>query len=249
MRKPRQAAAAQKAAPKAEAKKPDLRVVGGSVGGQNSTLSDDELAALFFQHKRTYEAALEKKKLADAELRNAGKKAKADLGEYGVLQIKTAIELESDEGAKKLKERMEREYQVARWLGLPLGAQADLFGVDRRPADEIAENEGFQAGAAGLSLKVPDRYGPSTPNGQAFAKGWHKGQESIFAIKEKRGEPLLREGAVTEKKRTRTKKAAATANANDERPEPDPEPGNDAPAFPEPETGAEQEPDFPEVDE
>lgn len=169
---------------------PDLKVV----AGKNSTLSDDEERALFFQHRRFYETALAVKKKADADLRNVAKKAKADLGEHAVHQIKTAIELESDDGSETIKARMERELQVARWLGLPIGAQGSLFEEDRRPAEEKAEQEGFVAGAGGEWMKVPERYGASSPAGQAWIRGWHRGQDSIFNISEKRGDPLLRPG-------------------------------------------------------
>ena len=101
--------------------KPDLHVVAG--GGSNSVLTDAEQQALFFQHKRFYEASLAKKKAADADFRNVCKKAKSELGDFGVLQIKTAVKLESDDGSEKIQAEMEAMVQAARWLGMPIGSR------------------------------------------------------------------------------------------------------------------------------
>ena len=123
--------------------------------GSNSTLTDDEQKALFFQHRKSYQTALAAKKKADAALLDTAKKAKAELSKNAVHMIKTAIELESDEGSEKLKERIERELQVARWLGLPVGAQGSLFEPDRRTADEIANQEGCCCGCRGRDDEDP----------------------------------------------------------------------------------------------
>jgi hypothetical protein len=173
-----------------ETPKPDLKLVSGA--GKNSTLSDVEQQALFFQHKKKYEVALSAKKLADAALLNVGKLAKAELGEHAVADIKESLKLGSPEGQADLKERMERQYRVARWMGMPLGSQSDLFGPDRRTGGEIAHSLGFEHGSAGESRKLPDRYAASSPEGQAYFKGWDQGQEAIFNIKEKKGDDLLR---------------------------------------------------------
>ena len=170
---------------------PDLKVIAGG-GGKNSTLSDDETKALFFQHKRKYEKALEVKKAADAAFKNVCKLAKAELGEGAADDIKTSLSLGTPEGQAALKAEMESKYRVARWMGMPLGATQDLFSTDRRTGEEIAEELGFEHGSAGESRKLPDRYAASSPEGKAYFKGYDRGQEAIFNISEKKGEPLLR---------------------------------------------------------
>lgn len=173
---------------------PDLKVIAGGAGA-NSTLTDVEEQALFFQHKARYQKMLGAKKEADAALLKCGKLAKAELGTHAVDLIKDALKLGDPDGQARMKEHMERQYRVARWMGMPLGSQTDLFGPDRRTGEEVAFSLGFEHGSAGESRKLPERYAPSSPEGQSYFKGWDKGQEAIFNIGEKRGPEVLRGGA------------------------------------------------------
>lgn len=159
------------------ARKPKLRVVGedSSAGpGHNSGLTDDQRQALTRQHLTKYVSALKAKKDADAALRNLAKTIKADLGDGGLSNIKLLMELETDDGEAKFRAEMERKAMVARWAGLPIGAQGNLFDEDRRPIEERAFEEGKAAGFAGKDAKPT--YAPGHPGYDAFMRGWHEAQ-------------------------------------------------------------------------
>jgi hypothetical protein len=141
----------------------------------HNQLTDEQMQALFFQHKRRYEAALAVKKKSDADFKQACKLAKSEVGDDAVERIKYAIELETDEGEAKLKARMERQAEVARWMGLPIGAQGGLFEVDRIPADDRAHGEGKRAGMEAKERRSP--YDPATSQARSWMDGYDAGQE------------------------------------------------------------------------
>lgn len=153
--------------------------------GHNSEpdpLTEDERIALTFVHKRSYEAALAVKKKADADLKNAAKLAKADLGDEAVPDIKSMIELETEEGERKFKKEVERRVRVSRWMGLPVGQNGNLFdAVDRTPGVDRAAAAGKRQGLAGDRMSCP--HDPSTPQYTAFVTGYQEGQKIAFAIK------------------------------------------------------------------
>lgn len=137
-------------------------------------LTDDQRQALFFQHRKQYSTLLAAKKAADAALKNACKLAKAELGDDAIDSIKDAILLETPEGEAELKARIERQMRVARWMGLPVGAQADLFGEDRTPAADKAFADGKRAGLAGETARPP--HDPSTEQYRRWLSGHAEGQ-------------------------------------------------------------------------
>lgn len=150
--------------------------------GHNSELSDDQRQALFWQHKRDYVAALAAKKKADADLKNVAKRAKAELGDTAVADIKLALELETKEGETAVKARMEAQARVLRWLGLPLGTQTELFpDVDPRPSDEVAAEAGKRSGLAGEPCQCP--HDASVPQYKAWMDGWQEGQKVLLQTK------------------------------------------------------------------
>lgn len=145
--------------------------------GHNSQLTDEQLQVLVFQHKKDYAAALAKKKEADAALKNVCKKAKADLGSGAMDDIKLAIELDSDEGQARLREKMEREARVARWFGMQVGTQGTLFGEDRAPRDEKIRTEGKRAGLSGVQRIPPTHY--SQQDADHWYLGYDEGQKAL----------------------------------------------------------------------
>lgn len=140
-------------------------------------LSDDQLRALFFNHKSQYEKALEAKKKADATLKVVCKQIKAEGTKLD--DIKTAIRLEEPEGEAELRAQIEREIRVARWVGLPLGTQLSLLDeIDRTPIDERAFEEGKRAGLKGQVASPPSSYAGDTM--QKWMDGWSAGQAVLF---------------------------------------------------------------------
>lgn len=145
-------------------------------------LTDDQLQALFFQHKKKYETVLAAKKEADAAFKNACKLAKSELGDDAVLSIKDAIGFETEKGEATIKASIERQLRVARWMAVPLGSQSDFFNdfTDRTPAVDRARAEGKKAGLEGVTMKPP--YATTLPQYDQWVEGWHEGQKAIFAI-------------------------------------------------------------------
>lgn len=141
----------------------------------HNQLTDEQEQALFEQHKTKYEHFLALKKKADADFKNACKLAKSELGDGVVDDIKLAIQLETPEGEAKFKEQMDRQARVARWNGLPIGAQPSLFGEDRMPGDDRAFGEGKRAGMAGKERRPP--YDAATSQFRNWLEGYDAGQE------------------------------------------------------------------------
>lgn len=158
---------ARKAKTKDEAESPSATTLEG--------LNDEQMQALAFQHKTTYEKLLAAKKKADADLRNECKLIKAELGADGLDTIKDMIACDTEEGEAKLRATVERQIRVARWMGLPVGLQGSLFDdIDRTPAAEKARGEGKRAGMEAKPRKPP--YDPSTEQYREWMAGYDEGQ-------------------------------------------------------------------------
>jgi len=161
--------------PKGSKNRPKIVPSEAAPSAGHNQLSDEQVQALFFQHKKRYEAALAVKKKADADFKTSCKLAKSEIGDDAVERIKYAIELETEEGEAKLKARMERQAEVARWMGLPIGAQASLFGEDRTPGDDRAFAEGKRAGMEGKERRPT--YDVTTSQSRKWLEGYDAGQE------------------------------------------------------------------------
>lgn len=163
-----------------EAKPEQAAPVLGHNSGDTPGLSEDQRIALTFVHKRAYENALAAKKKADAEFKNVAKLARAELGSDAIDDIKDMIAMETEEGELAIKAAIERQLRVARWMGLPYGAQAGLFdNIDRTPAVEKAYANGKRDGLAGASQNNP--HDPSVPQHGEYLRGWQDGQAVIAA--------------------------------------------------------------------
>lgn len=177
-RKPKQEPKADKAA------KPP-KAANAAKGHNSGELNDEQSQALLYQHIRIIErlenAAAEAKKavnLAEAALRADGF-TKKDVREVQVLR--------TDAGQKAARREIERQLRIMRWAGMEVGQQAELFPDDRRPAEDKAFAEGKIAGMEGKDMTTP--YAPNLPQGQAWMKGWHAGQEANRDLLAKMKEP------------------------------------------------------------
>jgi len=140
-------------------------------------LTDDQVYSLTEQHRQKYEILLAAKKKATSDLQQFGKIVKADLGKHGLNQIQALIEGATPEGETAIKARIERDMQVLRWMGVPIGSQADLFpATDRTPITERAFNEGKRQGLAGETNKNPHHH--TTEAHRAHNEGYMAGQEA-----------------------------------------------------------------------
>lgn len=143
-------------------------------GVGHNQLTDDQRAALTFDWKKKYSEALAAKKAADAAIKLVCKGARADLGDTAVDDIKDMIALATAEGEAKVQANIERQMKVARWMGMPMGAQSELFGEDRTPAVDRAFALGKKAGLAGEPCQPP--HSNETPQYAKWMEGFHEGQ-------------------------------------------------------------------------
>lgn len=172
---------AAKPAPKKPAAKKSAAKKSAAPSNGTTELRDEELRALAFNHKGLYERALAAKKAKDADLRNACKKIKADLGDSGVSIIKAMIELDSPEGEAAVRARIRTQATAARWAGLPVGTQVELSlgEPDRTPAVDRAFDEGKRASMENKPRKPP--YDPSVPQYAKWLEGFAHHQECLAA--------------------------------------------------------------------
>jgi hypothetical protein len=138
--------------------------------GHNSSLTDDERRALTLHHKRQYEAAEAVVERAKAERKAVADLAKSELGKGAVGDIKDMIVYADHDKARAMLERTTR---LAKWMGMPVGFQVDLF-ADRAPVEEKWAQEGFTAGLAGDTCQPPVTMPPS--GAQIWISQWHRGQ-------------------------------------------------------------------------
>ncbi len=139
-------------------------------GHNGSALTDDELRALALHHKRAFMAAdalVESAKAARTEVANM---AKADLGKGGLSDIRQMI-LFDDEA--KARTTIENSIRLARWSGIPIGRQLDLFG-DKQSDHVRHEHNGKTSGMAGDNCQPPTHLAPG--DAQLWIRGWHEGQ-------------------------------------------------------------------------
>jgi hypothetical protein len=153
-------------------------------GHNKPELTDDEKRALLLQHKKSYELSLAAKKAADAEFKNVCKRAKAECGKDAVLEIKDAIAITEPGGQMAIEAEIARKHRIARWMGLPVGAEPVMFEmVDRRPAEDMAYDQGKSSGMLGETLQPP--FDTSVPQYQRWMEGWHDGQAILLSAFEK----------------------------------------------------------------
>lgn len=155
-------------------------------------LSEDQRQALFFQHKRQIAALKEKVGSATSDLRNAYKVAKAE--GFPKKDFDFAFKLEDDADDEAISERR-RQAEIAKWLGHPIGTQADLFAetsIDRRPISETSYEEGKRAAMNNEVLKPP--HGAGTEAYTRYVEGWHEGDaiRASLAKEQEDGASLLR---------------------------------------------------------
>lgn len=163
-------------------KQPKAPPAGGGPGHNSGDLDDEHLQALHLNsHVPDYEKALKEKKDADANLRNVCKRIKSEGG--SVDEIKLTIALRSPAGEAALKATIEQQMRVARWSGLPVGTQGDMFAPDVRPLSERAKQEGKIAGMRGDECRPP--YDGGSDGYQPWVEGWHEGQ-AVLASKIKK---------------------------------------------------------------
>jgi hypothetical protein len=157
---------------------PKKKADGLPTAGQNSTLNDDEKRALTLHHKRLYEAADALVEKAKADRTAIADLAKSDLGKGALADIKDMIIADNP---KKMKAVLERAQRLARWAGLQVGTQPQLFEAAQVDHTE----DGKTAGMSGATCEPPK--GLAVDASQLWIQGWHDGQTILMgAFKKKR---------------------------------------------------------------
>jgi len=146
---------------------------GSAKPGHNgaSTLTDEERRALTLHHRGLYAAADAMVEKAKADRKSVADQARADLGKGAVNDIKDLIKASDPEIAKA---GIERALRLARWLGLPIGTQMQMFDA---PVDDRARNDGLTAGMEGKVCDPPRHF--AVTEHQVWIQGWHAGQEIL----------------------------------------------------------------------
>jgi hypothetical protein len=145
--------------------------------GHNSQLTDDEKRALTFHHAKLYAAADSLVEKAKADRTAVMDLAASDLGKGAKADIKDILLVDTP---KKMKAVVERTLRLARWAGLPVGTQQNLF----EPATNHTE-DGKRAGMEGSACEPPKSL--AVDASQKWIAGWHEGQTILAsAFKKKR---------------------------------------------------------------
>lgn len=144
----------------------------------SQTLSDDQRAALLFQHSAKYTRALKAKKSADAEFKNICKAARADCGKDAVDRIKLGIRLETPEGEAAVRVEIASMLEVARWHNSPVGTQFSMLEtIEEDPANR-AFLEGKKAALENLPAKPP--YDPGSQLYPRWMDGHGEGTTALL---------------------------------------------------------------------
>ena len=159
--------------------------------GHNSGLSPDQRHALALMHRRRYRGLDEQKRKIAADLRNLGRLVKADLGDTGMLQIKTMIRAETEEGREALEQELRATAEAKAWAAGEDG-QLDMFSGQPKADETRAYHDGKIAGMDDEQLRNP--YGAGTADYEDYARGWHRGKEvmdEILAMKAQQEAELI----------------------------------------------------------
>ena len=144
-------------------------------------VDDANSAAQFLRHKGKLEQLLAAQRVANKAVQDHGKIVRRDCGDHGYDAMKFAIKVgAADDGLEQAQGEIQAKLNALRWLGVPMGAQTDLFGADRRPIGERAYMEGRIAGLEGVKSQKENPHDLSTEAGQEWVRGYHDGQGFVF---------------------------------------------------------------------
>jgi hypothetical protein len=144
-------------------------------GHNGGKLTDDERRALTLHHMRLWVAADAVVEVAKAERKSVADQAKADLGKGALGDIKDMIVFSDHDRARA---SLDRHMRLAKWMGMPIGFQVDMF-ADRSPIEDKWAAQGKTAGMAGENCSPPASLPPS--GHQVWIEHWHVGQGILMS--------------------------------------------------------------------
>ena len=134
----------------------------------------DEKRQSFLQHRTAWNGAQAKVKVAKKILDDVVGAAKADGVSKKELQL--ADQLMGLAGETAVKKEVATRLRIAKYLGLGLGAQLDMFAEpDRTPGVDRAFDEGKQDSMEGKPAKP--KHSPETEQYRAYMAGYNEDQE------------------------------------------------------------------------
>lgn len=147
-------------------------------------LGEQDLQRLFFQHKRKLKPLL----LAEATAKAAVTKAYEIAKKEGITkkELQLAIAMETDEGEEKIGAEVARTLRVARWMGIKLGTQLEMFGKDD-PAEKDFE-DGRRAALDDQPRKPPNHL--SNAAQERWMSGHAAGTKQMNESREEGFKPL-----------------------------------------------------------
>lgn len=144
--------------------------------GAPDELTEMEKQDLFLSCKTALATAKGKLAKVVADVRNIKKRIKAD--GFTVKQVEAALLMETAEGEEKLRVEMQELLQAAKWVGVPWGAQLDMFSEpDRTPAVDKAYEAGKRASMGDKSRKAP--HSPESPQAASWYEGYDAHQAEL----------------------------------------------------------------------
>lgn len=140
--------------------------------GHNSTLTDSERQALYLNHLRKIQA---QRARVDAE-RAAEKTLRKDAKNDGIAlkEIDFGLMCRATEDETLVPTQQARMHEIMRWLGLPVGTQAE-FDFAKDKVKDRARREGAAAGWGALPRTPP--YDPGTPEEQIWLTAYDEAQQ------------------------------------------------------------------------
>jgi hypothetical protein len=169
--------------------------------GHNSQLTDEEKRALTFHHAKAYDAADALVEKAKKDRASVVDLAKADLGKGAKADI---VDLLTANTPAKMKTVFDRVQRLARWAGLPVGTQTQLF---ERTADSF--EDGKVAGMSGDKCEPPQTL--AQDSAQRWISGWHEGQTILASAFVKKRPPAPPSDQIDLSERKDLGEAAGTA--------------------------------------
>jgi len=145
--------------------------------GDNAKRDDAVTQTLALQWLDKYKRDLAGFTEAQRVLKDTGKRIKAELGAEGLDLLKDMLALETENGEKMLRARVERMQRASRYMAAVLGWQFELF-EEAVPAEERAAAEGQRDGMRGVPHSRD--YHPGTPQHTAYMEAYHEGQKVLM---------------------------------------------------------------------
>lgn len=144
--------------------------------GHNSDNVEEQ--ATFFHHLNAVQAKTSQVEALKTQLKKLRREAKAAGIKLGDMDFALkCLKLEDD---SIISEELQRRFNIARWLNMPVGHQTTIFDVDRRDGEEKAGHEGELAGYTAKGTETnPYKSGAQR---EAWMEGWHRGSKRLTAV-------------------------------------------------------------------